>query len=173
MAVTLNAREIAGFVALAFPDESGDMVGSQAVVCIPQYNMIFKYYLKGYSKQAALTDKHQTLMGASVEAVDGDVVLKFEKFLVEEWEMTLFTMIHRTSSMHFLTLLARGVAQSGPKLLLILSRLEAPKFLIPIKASSYLVASWQAWHASVGALGCWCCFVAVFSPLWSHLVQDP
>ena len=84
MAVTFNSSDTVGFVALSFPDQSGGMFGSKAVVVIPQYSMIFKYYLKGYSKQAALTDKHQTLMGASVEAVDGDIVLKFNKFLLEE-----------------------------------------------------------------------------------------
>ena len=146
MAVTLTARDTAGFVALSFPDESGGMVVSQSVVCIPQYDMIVKYYLKGYADQEALMDKQQTPMDASVEAIDGDIVLKFNKFLVEEWEMKLFPMIRRTSSMHFLTLLVRGVAQTGSILLSILSRLEASKFLIPIKSSVYLMASWNAWH---------------------------
>ena len=84
MAVILTASETAGFVALGFPDESGGMVGAQAVVGTPQYNMIVKYDLKGYADQAALLDEQQTLMDASVEAVDGDIVLKLRKFLVEE-----------------------------------------------------------------------------------------
>ena len=46
------------------------MIGDQAVVGIPQYKMIVKYDLKGYADQEALPEKHQTLMGASVEAVD-------------------------------------------------------------------------------------------------------
>ena len=46
--------------------------------------MIFKYDLKGYAEQAALPDEHQTLMDSSVESVDVDIVLKFNKFLVEE-----------------------------------------------------------------------------------------
>ena len=53
------------------------MVGSQAAIYIPQYNMIVKYDLKVYSDQAAMSYKHQTLMDASVEAVYGDIVLKF------------------------------------------------------------------------------------------------
>ena len=49
--------------------------------------------------------------------------------------MTLLLMVPRTSSMHFLTLLVRDMAKTGAKLLLILSRVEPPKFLIPIKES--------------------------------------
>ena len=46
--------------------------------------MIVKYDLKGYYDQAALPDRQQTLMDASVEAADGDIVLKFNSFLVQE-----------------------------------------------------------------------------------------
>ena len=46
--------------------------------------MIVMHELKGYSDQAALPYKHQTLMDDSVEVVDGNIVLKFKKFLVEE-----------------------------------------------------------------------------------------
>ena len=60
--------------------------------------------------------------------------------------MTLSLMVPRTSSMHLMTLLFRDMYQTGPKLLLILARLGAPKFLIPIKAIGYLVVTWQAWH---------------------------
>ena len=52
MAVTLTASDTAGFVALGFLDESGGMVGAQAVLGIPQYNMIVQYDLKGYADQA-------------------------------------------------------------------------------------------------------------------------
>ena len=47
--------------------------------------MIITYDLKGYADQAALPDEQQTLMDASVEAAYGDIVLKFKKFLVEDW----------------------------------------------------------------------------------------
>ena len=67
---------------LGFLDESGGMVGAEASVVIPQYYIIVRYDLKGYSDQAALPDKHHTLMDASVGAVDGDIVLKFKNFLV-------------------------------------------------------------------------------------------
>ena len=40
--------------------------------------MIVKYDLKGYSDQAALLEKQQTLIDASVESVDGDIALKFK-----------------------------------------------------------------------------------------------
>ena len=60
------------------------MVGDQASVCIHQYYMIVKYDLKRYADQAALPYKYQTLMYASVEALYGDIVLKFKKFPVEE-----------------------------------------------------------------------------------------
>ena len=53
--------------------------------------------------------------------------------------MTLFPMVTRTSSMIFLTLLVRDMAQTGAKIL-ILAWVEAPTFLIPIKESGYLMA---------------------------------
>ena len=46
--------------------------------------MIVNYDPKGNYDQASLKDKQQTLMDASVEAVDGEIVLKLKKFLVEE-----------------------------------------------------------------------------------------
>ena len=70
MAITLTASDTSGFVVLGSPDELGGMVGAKAVVDTPQYKMIVKYDLKGYADQEALPEKHQTLMGASVEAVD-------------------------------------------------------------------------------------------------------
>ena len=84
MAVTFDASDTAGFVALVFPDESGGVIGAQAVIGIPQYNIIFQYDLKGQAEQVALPDEHHALMDASVEAIDGDIVLKFKKFLLEQ-----------------------------------------------------------------------------------------
>ena len=48
MSVTSVASNTSGFVVLGFPGDSVGMVGAQAVVGIPQYNMIFKYDLKEY-----------------------------------------------------------------------------------------------------------------------------
>ena len=42
-----------------------------------------KYELKGYTDQAALPYEQKTLMDAYVEAVDGNIVLKFKKFLIQ------------------------------------------------------------------------------------------
>ena len=61
-------------------DDLGGMFGAQDIVGIPQYYMLVKYELKGYSDQAALPDKQQTIMDASFEAVDGDIVLKLNNF---------------------------------------------------------------------------------------------
>ena len=47
MSVTLTASDTSGFVSLVFPDGSEGMVEAQAAVGISQYNMIFKYNLKG------------------------------------------------------------------------------------------------------------------------------
>ena len=58
MDVTLNASNTSVFVSLALPDESVGMVGAQAIVCIPKYNTIVKYDLKGCADQAALPHKH-------------------------------------------------------------------------------------------------------------------
>ena len=84
MDVILTASDISGFVALVLPDKSGDMVRAQAVVTITQYNMIVKYDLKGYADQAALKAEQQTLMNASIEDINLDIVLNFKKILVEE-----------------------------------------------------------------------------------------
>ena len=105
MAVTLTASNTSGFVSLGFPDESGGVVGSQTIIGIPQYNMIVKYDLKGYSDQALLPDEQQTLMDASIEALDGVIVLNFKKFLLEEWENDI---ILTGLAWGFLTLLSVG-----------------------------------------------------------------
>ena len=73
--------------------------------------MIVKYDLKGYAEQSALPDKYQTLMDASVESVDGDIVLKFKKFLVEERGNDIIvdgSCILACLTWGFLTLLAVG-----------------------------------------------------------------
>ena len=54
-------------------------------------------------------------MDASVEAVNGNIVLNFKKFLVEEREMTVLYIVPMTSYMHFMTLLMREMAQTGEK----------------------------------------------------------
>ena len=55
--------------------------------------------------------------------------------------MTLFLMVPRTSSMNFLKLLVGYMSQTGANLLLILAHVEATKFLISIKESSYSMSS--------------------------------
>ena len=105
------------------------MFGSQAGVGIPQYNMIVKYDLKGYNYQAALPDEHHTLMDASVEAVDGNIVLNFKSFLFEEG--------------------GNDIIVDG---------------------------SWYPGRSGTGIfdpIGCWCCSVVIFTPLFSHLVKYP
>ena len=63
--------------------------------------MIVKYELKGYADQAAPTGENHRPMDASVEDADGDRMLKFKKFLVEDEEMKLLSIVLRTSSMIF------------------------------------------------------------------------
>ena len=104
-------------------------------VSITQYNMIVKYELKGYANHAALPDEQQTVTDISIEAGDGDILIKFNKLLVEDGGITLLTMVPRSSYIHLLALLVREMAQTGSKLLLILARLEPIKFIIPIKES--------------------------------------
>ena len=48
--------------------------------------------------------------------------------------------------MHFLILSVKDMDQTGAKMLLILTRVEAQNFVIPMKENGYLMASWQAWH---------------------------
>ena len=48
--------------------------------------MIVKYDRKGYADQSALTDKQQTITDDSIEAIYGDILLNFKKFLVGEEE---------------------------------------------------------------------------------------
>ena len=104
--------DTAGIVGIAFPDESGSIVGSWYIVGIPQHNIIVNYDINGYSYQVALPDKQQTLKDASVEAVDGDIVLNFKKLLLEKGDNDIFPMVPRTSSMNFLTMLVRDVYQT-------------------------------------------------------------
>ena len=122
------------------------MVGAQAVVGIHKYYMIVKYEFKGYSDQAELPDEHQILMYDYFEALYGDIVLKFNKFLEEEGGDESLSMVPKNSSMYFLTLLVREMDQIGRKLLLILAWVEPTTFLTPIKPNGYLMASWQAWY---------------------------
>ena len=84
MDVTLTASNTSRFVAIGFPEESVGMVGAQTSICIPQYNMIIKYDIKGYADQSELLEKKQTLIYASVEAVDGEIFLKLKNFLLDE-----------------------------------------------------------------------------------------
>ena len=56
------------------------MVGVQAIVGIPQYNMIVMYDLKGYADQSTLPYEQKTLMDDSVEAVDGDIVINSRRY---------------------------------------------------------------------------------------------
>ena len=56
MSVTLTAIETSWFGALGFPNDSGGLVEASAVVDIPQYRIIVKYYLKVYADQAVLPD---------------------------------------------------------------------------------------------------------------------
>ena len=113
MSVTLTSSNTAGFVDLAFPDESGGMVGAQSFIGIPQYNMTIKYDPNVYSDQAVLADTQKTVMDDSVDYLDGDIVLKFKNFLVEEMENDIFLMVSRTSSMHLLIPLMRDMSQTG------------------------------------------------------------
>ena len=48
--------------------------------------MRVKYELKGYADQSVLTDEQQKLMDDYVETIDGYIVPKFNKLLVEEEE---------------------------------------------------------------------------------------
>ena len=118
------------------------MVGDQAVIGIYNYYMIFKSGLKGYSDQVALPYKHQKFMDASVEAIDDDIVLKFKNLLIEEGGNYTIVDCLPTFIYEFLTLLVRDMAQIGGNLLLILARVEPPKFMIKIKSSGYFMASW-------------------------------
>ena len=69
-----------------------------------------------------------------------------------------------TSSMNFMTLLVKDMAQTGAKLLLILARVEASKFLIPIKASGYLMAYWKTWHGYLKLLAIGAALLQYFLP---------
>ena len=56
MADNLTAIYTVVFVDLVLPDEAGGMVGAQASLGIPQYNILAKYDIKVYADQAALSD---------------------------------------------------------------------------------------------------------------------
>ena len=52
-------------------------------------------------------------MDDSVEAVDGDIVLKFKKFLVEGGKMKSVSVVLITSSMYSLTVLVSEWIEQG------------------------------------------------------------
>ncbi|KAL7554668.1 hypothetical protein ACHAWF_018165, partial [Thalassiosira exigua] len=70
----------------------GNMIGSEAVIGLPDDNAVRKYVLagKGASAIHPMVDEHQTLTNASIE-FNGDVtVMKFTKLLDEEGEINIF-----------------------------------------------------------------------------------
>jgi len=71
--------------------ETGLMIGSEAVLGLPEENAVKKYYLTGKSTGSieVMPDVQQTLMDASIEIVDGQTIMKFTKFLSENGEIAI------------------------------------------------------------------------------------
>ena len=62
------------------------MADSQAIIGIPEEDTVQKYDLFSYG--ANLSDQ-QTLMGTSINRVDGTTIMEFTKLLVEEGEVSI------------------------------------------------------------------------------------
>ena len=103
--------------------------------------MIVKYHFKGYADQAALPDEYQTLMNASIEAVDGDIVLKLNNFLLEEGGGYIIANGPQNFIYAFSYTYGEGHGSNRENILLLLAWVEPPNFLVPIKACGYHMAS--------------------------------
>ena len=74
-----------GWVGFAI-SENGKMADSVAIVGIPEEDTVQKYDLFSYG--ANLSDQ-QTLMGTSIDRVDGTTIMEFTKLLVEDGEVSI------------------------------------------------------------------------------------
>ena len=89
--------------------------------------MIVKCDLKRYADQAALPDEQQIFMDASVETVDGDIVFKFKKLLVEEGENDIFVDIPQNFIYEFATTIAEVHGPNRYKSVMSISSCERSK----------------------------------------------
>ena len=71
--------------------EKGQMVGSDAIVALPDEGVVQKYMLFGKSANLVVTRKEesQTLMDTSVVQEDGKTVMEFTKLLIEDGEIPI------------------------------------------------------------------------------------
>jgi hypothetical protein len=75
-----------GWVGIGFSPD-GLMAGSQAVVGVPEEGTVLKYDLT--TTATPMDGARQTLTGTSIAVVDGLVIMRFEKLLVEDGEVPI------------------------------------------------------------------------------------
>ena len=85
--------------------EAGEMIGSVAIIGLPDEGTVLKYNLdgKGAGQQVAMDEDQQTLMNASIVQEDGRTMMVFAKLLEEEGEIAIL----EEGLNHFL--FARGI----------------------------------------------------------------
>ena len=83
-------------------------------------------------------------MDDSIEAVYGNIVIKFRKFLVEKGVNVIIVDGYYNLIYAFADTVGEVHGSNCGKMLLILAQVEPPKFIIPIKARGYLMESCQA-----------------------------
>ena len=148
MDVTFTASETAGFVGLGFTDELGCMVESRSIIGIPQYSMIVKYDLKLYAEKKLLPDEQKKLMDGYVEAVDGGIVIKFKKFLVEEGGNRIIVDGHHNFIYEFYDTVGEGYGSNRGKSIINISLSGSSKVHDPNqgKWSVYDILEVLAWE---------------------------
>jgi hypothetical protein len=79
------------WVAIGFSNNGGLMIGSEAVIGLPDENLVQKYTLSGKSDAGVqpLADEQQTLIDASIIQEGGVTVLQFTKILEEAGEIPI------------------------------------------------------------------------------------
>jgi hypothetical protein len=80
-----------GWASLAFNDNGGLMIGSEAVIGLPDTGEVKKYNLgaKGTAGVLPMADDKQTLIATSISQESGITTLAFTKILVEEGEIAI------------------------------------------------------------------------------------
>lgn len=83
---------------------SGQMIGSEAIIALPDDGTVFKYDLngKGTNLVVKMEDDMQTLMNTSIAQGGGKTVIEFTKMLIEDGEIPILE-----SGLNYF-LLARG-----------------------------------------------------------------
>lgn len=78
-----------GWVAIGFTNGNGLMIGSEAVIALPETGQVLKHGLASYAGVVPMPDNQQTLIDASVVQENGTTKMQFTKILNEAGEIPI------------------------------------------------------------------------------------